>query len=82
MVISCQLSVVGSLLAKLKTEETEESMDMLLSLVDQLNTELAAAAVVLPLYQVVRTFYYPKHIKNLVVGRSFLEYPEIAALRL
>jgi hypothetical protein len=40
--------------------------------------ELAGEAAVLPLYQEVRTFYYPAEIKNMMVGRGFTEYPEVA----
>jgi hypothetical protein len=38
--------------------------------------------VALPLFQEVRTFYYPHHISNLQNGSSFLQYPEIASLKL
>ena len=37
--------------------------------------------VLLPLLQVNRRFYYPREIRNLTVGRGFLEYPEVADFR-
>jgi len=43
--------------------------------------ELAKEAVALPLYQSVRVFWYPKKIENIVVGKGFLEYPEIGDFR-
>jgi hypothetical protein len=45
----------------------------------ELNRELLKRAVVLPLFQPVRTFYYPKYVKSVQFGASFYEYPEIAA---
>lgn len=49
---------------------------------DELGGKMAAALssefVVLPLLQVHRRFYYPRNIRNLTVGRGFLEYPEVA----
>lgn len=38
-------------------------------------------ALALPLYQSVRKLYYPPHIKNINVGRDFLQYPEISEFR-
>lgn len=37
--------------------------------------------VVLPLYQEVRDFYYPKKVKGLALTKDFLQYPFIAELR-
>lgn len=42
---------------------------------------LRKEAVVLPLYQEERVFYYPKDIRNLNVGVGFIEYPEVADFR-
>lgn len=42
---------------------------------------LAKEAVALPLYQSVRVFWYPKKIKTIVVGKGFIEYPEIGDFR-
>lgn len=37
--------------------------------------------IALPLYQNIGTVYYPSYIKNLTVGRGFLEYPEVGDFR-
>lgn len=50
--------------------------------VDQCNAELANAAILLPLYQEVRSFFYPKSLKHIEIGKNFLEYPEIGDIRL
>lgn len=45
--------------------------------------ELTREAVVLPLFQETRRFYYPKEIKNLYTGDGFQdESPVIGNLRL
>lgn len=36
---------------------------------------------VLPLYQEMRKFYYPKDLKNLGLGKTLLEYPEIRTVK-
>lgn len=51
-------------------------------LASRLAGNLAEKALVLPLYQNVKTLYYPKEIKNLSVGKGFLQYPEVAGLRI
>lgn len=61
----------------LGTEDSARKRSLALSVVG----ELAGKAVVLPLYQSVRTFSYPKKIKNVVVGKGFIEYPEIGDFR-
>lgn len=43
--------------------------------------KIAQGYSLLPLYQSVTSVYYPKAIKNIVVGREFLEYPEVADFR-
>ena len=52
-----------------------------LQYVDKINTLLQGKKVVLPLYQEVRRFYFPKRLKNIRAGRNFLEYPEIGEIR-
>ena len=47
----------------------------------ELASRVESARVVLPLFQVRRRFYYPREIRNLMAGRGFLEYPEIAEFR-
>jgi len=61
----------------IRTEDAERKHRLAMSVVG----ELSGKAVALPLYQSVRVFRYPKKIKNLVVGRGFLEYPEIGDFR-
>ena len=43
---------------------------------------LAEEYFALPLFQYSKTMYYPKNIKNINVGRGFIEYPEVAEFRL
>ena len=42
---------------------------------------IASSHALLPLYQGNDTLLYPNHIRNLIVGREFLEYPEIGDFR-
>lgn len=42
---------------------------------------ISGSWALLPLYQSVTCMYYPKKIKNLSVGREFMEYPEVADFR-
>lgn len=44
--------------------------------------QFAKQAIALPLYQNVKRLYYPKEIRNLNVGKGFLQYPEVAALEI
>lgn len=44
--------------------------------------ELDQQSVVLPLYQISSKLYYPAHIKNINIGRGFLQYPEVGEFRL
>ncbi len=48
---------------------------------ESLAAKLGEEALVLPLYQNIGTFYYPKKIKNMLVGQGFLEYPEVVDFR-
>ena len=61
----------------LQAEDDQERTNIAVRIADDLSKE----AVVLPLYQEVRTFYYPADIKNLLIGRGFTEYPEVADFR-
>ncbi|HBB68111.1 MAG TPA: hypothetical protein DCZ93_12635 [Elusimicrobia bacterium] len=47
-------------------------------LASALADEISDRSLLLPLYQDQRVFYYPSKIKNVIVGREFLEYPEVA----
>lgn len=61
----------------IKTDDLQEKINMAEKIAEGLSEE----AVALPLYQEVRNFYYPPEIKNLVIGTSFIEYPEVADFR-
>lgn len=50
-------------------------------LAEGLANKLAEQYAVLTLYQGNDTVYYPKEIKNLVVGSELMEYPEVADFR-
>lgn len=47
----------------------------------RLAEEISRNHLAIPLYQGVRVVYYPGNISNVVVGRGFLEYPEVADFR-
>ncbi|HAT73303.1 MAG TPA: hypothetical protein DCS63_10860 [Elusimicrobia bacterium] len=48
---------------------------------EKLAEQLSSAGLALPLYQTIVKLYYPKRIKNLSVGRGFIENPDVADLR-
>ena len=50
--------------------------------IDLVNQHLANSALILPLYQEIRKFYFPKQIKNLKVGGNDLEYIEVGELEI
>ncbi len=66
----------------LKELMLEEDSIKIVSLVKKINRKIHDSITILPLYQEVRDFYYPKNIKHLNLGRNFLEYPDVADLRL
>ncbi len=47
----------------------------------ELLKEIKSDSIILPLFQEVRTFYYPKYLKGLNMGQNFLEYPSIGEVR-
>jgi len=47
----------------------------------EITKTLAEEYVILPLFQEVKEFYYPTEIRNLVIGKGFTEYPEVADFR-
>ena len=51
-----------------------------LQLIEKMNKYIESEYVILPLYQEVRKFYFPQHIKGLKLGRDNLEYLEIAEI--
>lgn len=66
------------LYARMKKEDDPEQKTRLMMRISEIFSE---ERVILPLYQSLREYYYPHEIKNLIVGRSFLEYPEVADFR-
>lgn len=61
----------------LKAEEFDAQRKIAEDLADKLGQE----ALVLPLYQTYSIIYYPKGIKNMILGKSFTQYPDVADLR-
>ncbi|MCT4642772.1 MAG: hypothetical protein N4A33_10805 [Bacteriovoracaceae bacterium] len=51
-------------------------------ILEDLNKAILESNLILPLYQEVRDFYYPKQIKNLNLGIDDLEYLEIGDLKI
>jgi len=47
----------------------------------KITEEISRNSLAVPLYQSVRTLYYPSEIRNFTVGKGFLEYPEVAEFR-
>lgn len=50
-------------------------------LAEALADKLGKEALVLPLFQTYSTVYYPRNIKNIIVGNGFRQYPEVAKFR-
>lgn len=59
----------------------EDDPDKKTEIAKDILSELSEEAVALPLSQDNKMFYYPKKIKNLHVGRGFMEYPEVAEFK-
>lgn len=66
-----------SVVKKIMKPENSKYIDDYTELINVLKKEF----LVLPLYQSINQLYYPPHIKNIIVGRDFLQYPEIAEFR-
>lgn len=60
-----------------RTEDKTERININSKMLNELEKQNAALA----LYQVTGKLYYPKGIKNIEVGRGFLQYPEVADFR-
>lgn len=58
-----------------------EKPDSRMRIAKELAAVVASEGMLLPLYQTYSYIYYPKKIKNLSVGSSFTQYPEIAEFR-
>jgi len=61
--------------------QQENSPDKKRVLAENLAKNLASQGLVLPLYQTTATMYYPPEIKNLNIGRGFLEAPDVGDFR-
>lgn len=59
----------------------EDDPDLKLKLVSKILGEIYKEAVVLPLCQTIRKSFYPRQIKNINIGRGFIEYPEVGDFR-
>ncbi len=59
----------------------EDARELRQRLAEGVANKLARHYAVLSLYQGNDTVYYPREIKNLVVGSEFMEYPEVAEFR-
>lgn len=73
--VDYDLPDVSALLEDLRRSDAEQEKS---SIAGRIAAVLRAKAVLLPLYQDVKTFYYPAEIHNMTVGRGFTEYPEVA----
>lgn len=78
-VTDVDLSPARALYAQLKASASAAEQ---VAIIDKLNAQLRAEAIILPLYQEVRPFYYPKRLRGMVIGRDYLEYPRVGELRL
>lgn len=68
-------------LAALRNRIVKEEGAVMAELAGRIADGLGNEAAVLPLFQEVEKFYYPANIKNLIVGKGFTEYPEVAEFR-
>lgn len=68
-------------LAALRNRMVKEEGAIMAELAGRIADGLGNEAAVLPLFQEVEKFYYPANIKNLIVGKGFTEYPEVADFR-
>lgn len=73
----------GTVLRKLYGEllRTDDSQ-LKMGIVNKMLGELEKQNIVLTLYQVKGKLFYPRNIKNIEVGKGFLQYPEVAEFRL
>lgn len=59
----------------------EDDPDKKEKIAGEITKELSDEGLVLPLFQNRKVLYYPREIKNLDVGKGFLEFPMVADLR-
>ena len=62
-------------------QEISRNDDGIKSNIGKILAYLTKERSVLPLYQEVRKFYYPKDLKNLGLGNTLLEYPEVGVIQ-
>ena len=67
--------------AKYKELLLEDDPDKKEQLAKEITEQLAKDGLVLPLFQNKKTLYYPREIKNIEVGKGFLEFPAVGDLR-
>jgi hypothetical protein len=60
--------------------ETEDERQMVI--VDEMNHIIQQEAIILPLFQEARKFYYPNNLRGLKSGSNFLAYPVVGTIRL
>jgi len=77
--IDFDLTKARQLYARLGEEDDSVKQTMLAM---EIAAEISRQAAVLPLFQDVRRFYYPRGLKNLTIGRDFLEFPEVGDFEL
>lgn len=76
--VDYDLPDVAAMLGDLRRSEDEHETT---EVAGRIAAAMKAKAMLLPLYQDVKTFYYPADIRNMTVGRGFTEYPEVADFR-
>jgi len=69
---------VGKLYGELIKEDAPDKQKTIAA---EIADRISRSWALLPLYQSVTSVYYPRRIKNLNVGKEFLEYPEVAEFR-
>jgi len=73
-----EIPVIKKLYTELNREDNDGKRKVIAA---RIANEILDQSLALPLYQSLRTLYYPKEIKNLTVGTGFLEYPEVGDLK-
>lgn len=58
-----------------------DGLDSQTKIAENLADKLGQEGMILPLYQTYSTIYYPREIKNIIVGKGFTQYPEVADFR-
>lgn len=69
------------LLQRYKSLVGEDDPERRATISAELARELTEQHYLLPLYQFYERLYYPRYIKNITIGRDFLEFPEVGDFR-